>query len=255
MSQQKPRGRSVQTTTTTGGMRTFYVVFGVVAVAVVAILLYMALGTSSTTATGNGVNGTVPAKRGADIPTGQADDGRFYLGKADAPVTVILYADYQCPGCGHYTSNFEVNFEKEFVATGKVRMVFHDFPLSMHPNAVNAAVAARCAGSVSSDAYWQMHDMLYANQRQWSSLAANAVNAQFTTYAAQIGIDTAAFNSCIANPAVTDKVVELQRASNALGLPGTPSFAVNGKVVDATNAKSIDEIDGLVRAAVATYLP
>jgi protein-disulfide isomerase len=255
MSQQKPRGRSVQTATATGGMRTFYVIFGVVAVVVVAVLLYMSLGTSTTSTTGTGVNGTVPAKRGADIPTGQAEDGRFYLGQANAPVTVIMYADYQCPGCGHYTSNFEANFEKEFVATGKVRMVFHDFPLSMHPNAVNAAVAARCAGSVSSDAYWQMHDMLYTNQRQWSSIANNAINAQFTTYAAQIGIDTTAFTSCIADQAVTDKVLEFQRASNALGLPGTPSFAVNGKVVDAANAQSIDDIDKLVRAAVAAALP
>ena len=254
MSQQKPRGRSVQTAPATGGMRTFYVIFGVVAVAVIAVLLYLSLG-NDTAATGNGVNGVVPAKRGADIPTGKGDDGRFYVGNADAPVAVIMYADYQCPGCAHYTNNFESNFEKEFVATGKVRMIFHDFPLSMRPNAVKAAVAARCAGRVSSDAYWQMHDMLYANQRQWAAIGEGSVNTQFVTYAAQLGIDTTAFNSCLAESAETDTVLEFQRASNALGLPGTPSFAVNGKVVDAANAQSIDEIDSLVRAAVAANLP
>lgn len=252
MSQSKPRGRSVQPATSGGGMRTFYVVFGVIAVIVVAVLVYMSLG--NTPSTGNGVNGIVPAKRSADTPTGQGADGRFYLGKADAPITVILYADYQCPGCGHYTSNFEANFEREFVATGKVRMIFHDFPLSMHANAVKAAVAARCAGRVSSDAYWQMHDMLYTNQRQWSSIANNAVNDQFTTYAAQLGIDSAAFTSCIVDSGVTDTVLAFQREANVLKLPGTPSFAVNGKVVDASSAQSINDIDRLVRTEVLSYI-
>jgi protein-disulfide isomerase len=234
-------------------MRNFYLVFGIVAVVVVAVLLYMSLGSSSSNA-GNGVNGVVPAKRNAELPTGKGDDGRYYVGKADAPVTVIMYADYQCPGCAHYTTNFEANFENEFVATGKVRMVFQDFPLSMHANAVKAAVAARCAGNVSSDAYWQMHDMLYANQKQWSSIGVNAVDAQFTTYAAQIGLDTNAFTSCLADKTEEETVYAFQRQSSALGLPGTPSFAVNGKVVDAANANSIDEIDALVRRAVQSYL-
>lgn len=253
MSQQKQRGRAVQAQQSGGGMRTFYIASGILTVVIVAVLLYVSLGTKTDTA-GNGVNGVVPAKRSSDVATGKGDDGRYYIGNADAPVTVILYADYQCPGCGHYTTNFEANFEKEFVATGKVRMVFQDFPLSMHPNAVNAAVAARCAGNVSSDAYWQMHDMLYANQRQWSSIDVNSVNAQFTTYAAQLGLDTNTFTRCIADKAEADIVLSFQRESSALGLPGTPSFAVNGKVVDAANAKSIDDIDALVRSAVMTYL-
>jgi protein-disulfide isomerase len=68
----------------------------------------------------------------------------------------------------------------------------------MHPNAVRSCQSLRaCAGRVSSDAYWQVHDMLYVNQRQWAAVGKGSVNAQFVTYAAQLGIDTTAFTGCL----------------------------------------------------------
>ncbi|NBU63800.1 MAG: DsbA family protein [Chloroflexia bacterium] len=252
MSQQKPRGRSVATPTTKMNLRTFYIAFGVIVLVGIAVVVYISLGgTKAATPSANGPTGTLPTARSGNIPTGKTDDGRYFVGNANAPVTVVEYADYQCPGCGFYATNLEAPFEKEYVETGKVRLIFHDFPLPMHANAVAAAVAARCAGAQSTTAYWQMHDMLYTNQRQWSGLATSEVNSQFATYANQLSLDVPTFAQCLNDSAVTDVVLANQKASNALGLPGTPSFAVNGVVVDASDAKTLQDIDAKVRAAIA----
>jgi protein-disulfide isomerase len=252
MSQQKPRGRSVAAPATPMKLRTFYIVFGVIVLIGIAVAAYISLGgTKAATPSTTGPAGTMPTMRSANVPTGKTDDGRYFVGKADAPVTVIEYADYQCPGCAFYSTNLEAPFEKDFVETGKVRLIFHDFPLPMHANAVAAAVAARCAGEQNTAAYWQMHDMLYINQRQWSVLATSEVNSQFASYANQLSLDAPTYATCLVNSEITDAVIANQKASNALGLPGTPSFAVNGVVVDASDAKTLQDIDAKVRAAIA----
>jgi protein-disulfide isomerase len=252
MSQQKPRGRSVAAPATPTKLRTFYIVFGVIVFIGIAVAAYISFGgTKAATPSTTGPTGTLPTTRSTDVPTGKTEDGRYFLGKADAPVTVIEYADYQCPGCGFYATNLKAPFEKDFIETGKVRFIFHDFPLPMHANAVLAATAARCAGEQNPAAYWQMHDMLYINQRQWSDIAPGEVNSQFATYASQLSLDAPAYATCLTDTAVTDVVVANQKASNALGLPGTPSFAVNGVVVDASDAKTLQDIDAKVRAAIA----
>ena len=120
MSQQKPRGRSVATPTAPTKLRTFYIVFGVIVFIGIAVAAYISLGgTKAATPSTTGPTGTMPTTRSATIPTGKTDDGRYFLGKADAPVTVIEYADYQCPGCGFYATNLEAPFEKDFVETDK----------------------------------------------------------------------------------------------------------------------------------------
>jgi protein-disulfide isomerase len=124
----------------------------------------------------------------------------------------------------------------------------------MHVNAVHAAVAARCAGDQSVGAFWQYNSLLFINQTQWSDLETAAFKQQTVAYAGQLGLDTTAFTACIALPENERTVRDFQKKSNGLGLPGTPSFAVQGKIVDASSAKSVDDIDALVRAAVNTAL-
>jgi protein-disulfide isomerase len=131
-----------------------------------------------------------------------------------------------------------------------VQLVYADYPLQIHPNAVPAAEAARCAGD--QNAYWQMHDLLFANQNQWSSLADPA--AQFTAYAQHVGIDTSAFSSCLAKGTHRQEVLQARTAAEQLGLPGTPSFAVNGKPLDTSGAQSVDDIVDRLRQAVDAAL-
>ncbi len=248
----KPRGRVVQSSAPVARLRTFYIAFAVIAVLVVIGVVYSIYGNQTEpTAT---VAATIPAPRSADIAMGKTDDGRFFLGNADAAVTVVEYADYQCPGCAFYSNSLSAAFEKDFIATGKVRLIFQDFPLGMHNNAVHAAVSARCAGEQSMGAFWQYNTVLFTNQSQWKDFDTDTFKQQTIAYAAQLGLESTAFAACIDLPESERTVRDFQKKSNALGLPGTPSFAVQGEIVDASSAKSVDDIDALVRAAITAAL-
>lgn len=249
----KPRGRAVQTTSPVGRLRTVYAVsvaLTLVILVAVAIFVYGDDATDNTAI----ATATMPPVRGSDIPMGKTDDGRYFLGNADAPITVVEYADFQCPGCAFYSNNLSSGFEKDYVQTGQVRLIYQDFPLAMHPNAVYSSIAARCAGDQSIGAFWQYHDLLFINQAQWSELSAAAIKSQHIGYAKQLGLDEAAFTACYELPESERTVRDFQKKSNALGLPGTPSFAIQGKVMDGSSAKSIDDMDALVRAAVEAEL-
>jgi protein-disulfide isomerase len=136
------------------------------------------------------------------------------------------------------------------VATGKVKFVYHDYPLNIHPNAIPAAEAARCAGD--QNAYWQMHDMLFGNQNQWAQRT--DPTSQFTGYAQQLGLDQTAFSSCMQNQTHRQAVVQARDAGDAMQLTGTPSFAVNGKLVDTSGVQSVDEIVQRLEIAITAAL-
>ncbi|HEV2386832.1 MAG TPA: thioredoxin domain-containing protein [Candidatus Acidoferrales bacterium] len=153
-----------------------------------------------------------PPFKGADVPLA----GDAAMGSSDAKVTLVEFSDYQCPFCGR---NFQATFPqilKNYVDTGKVRYVLHDFPLTqLHPNAFNAAVAARCAGEQGK--YWQMHDALFSHQT-----ALDAKN--LPDYAKQVGLDADKFQACLANGAEANNVRADMAAGNKLGVTGTPGF-------------------------------
>src|SRR2546425_3089506 len=86
------------------------------------------------------------------------------LGRADAPVTLVEFSDFQCPFCGRFFATTLPALKKDYIDTGKLRYVFRDFPLDqLHPHARMAAAAAHCAGEQGK--YWDMHDVLFQNQR------------------------------------------------------------------------------------------
>ncbi len=85
------------------------------------------------------------------------------LGNQAAPVTLIEFSDYQCPFCGAFYKNTEITLKKDYVDTGKVKLVYRDFPLTqIHPGAQKGAEAARCAGDQGK--YWEFHDGVFSNQ-------------------------------------------------------------------------------------------
>ncbi len=148
-------------------------------------------------------------------------------GDENAPVTVVEYSDYQCPFCARFAEQTLPSMMKDYVDAGKVKIVYKDLPLPFHPNADNAAVAARCGGDQGD--YWGMHDALFANQDTWSSLP--DPTDTFTGYATKIGLDGNKFKECLSSGKF-DGVIQdnLQEASSA-GLSGTPSFLINGMSV------------------------
>ncbi|NOY25581.1 MAG: DsbA family protein [Oligoflexia bacterium] len=138
------------------------------------------------------------------------------MGAKDAPVTIIQFAEYQCPYCGKANATVKKLLDDY---DGKVRMVFRDFPLSFHPNAIPAALAANCADKQGK--YWQIHDLMMQNQRSLEE-------KDLTAYATQVGLDLDQWNTCRKDPATRTEVDDDMAAGKALGITGTPAFFING---------------------------
>ncbi|GAB4447783.1 MAG: thioredoxin domain-containing protein [Chloroflexi bacterium OHK40] len=175
-----------------------------------------------------------------NAPVGQTPEGFWYRGNPEAPVTVIEYGDYQCPACAFYERNLAEIINRDYVETGKVRFIYHEFPLDSHVHAVPAAEAARCAGDQGK--FWQMHAMLFINQDQWSPLS-NVQNV-FSGYAGQLGLNRATFDACMSAGTHNAAVVAAGQAAAAAGANATPTFSVNGQLVSAS------ELPGTIEAAL-----
>jgi len=157
-------------------------------------------------------------------------------GDPNAPITMVEFSDYQCPFCLRYFQETLPQLLKDYVETGKVYYVFKDFPITqIHPQAIPAAVAARCAGQ--QDAYWEMHDKLFEEQSRWN----NNPNADeiFAELAQDIGLDMDAFNACVADPAIVDQVNQNLAEGVAAGVQGTPAFFINGEFISGAQPYSV----------------
>src|SRR5512142_2340083 len=158
-------------------------------------------------------------------------------GPTAAPVTIGEFSDFQCPYC----SRAEETVGKVMKAyDGKVRVVYRDFPLPIHPQAEKAAEAAHCAGDQGK--YWEMHTKLFANQK---ALDASALKG----YAKDIGLDQGKFDKCL-DSGEKAKVVETNRkAGEKVGVTGTPAFFVNG--FQLTGAQPFDEFKSIIDSELA----
>ena len=143
-------------------------------------------------------------------------------GKENAPVTMVEFSDYECPFCGRHFEQTYSQIIKEYVDTGKVKLVYRDFPLDFHPNAQKAAEAAECAGEQNK--YWEMHDKLFENQQ---ALGINNLKQ----YAKEIGLNTDKFNNCLDSGEMTSEVSKDIQDGQAVGISGTPGFIINGQLV------------------------
>ncbi len=143
-------------------------------------------------------------------------------GDADAPVTIVEFSEFECPFCAKYYRETLSKIREEYVETGKVKIIFRDFPLSFHQNAQKAAEAAECAGE--QDKYYEMHDKLFEDGVK------GGVDS-FKEYAKELGLDTEAFNECLDSDAMAEEVKKDMKDGAAVGVTGTPAFFVNGVMV------------------------
>ena len=137
-------------------------------------------------------------------------------GNAEAKVTIIQFADFQCPYCGKANATVE-QVLKDY--DGKVKMVFRDFPLGFHASATPAAVAANCAGKQGK--YWEVFDQIMPNQRELEE-------ADLLKYAENAKVDINKWQECRKDPAEVAEVQKDQADGAALGVTGTPAFFING---------------------------
>lgn len=177
---------------------------------------------------------------------GQAQPVR--KGPSSAPVQIVEFADYQCPGCAHFGTNVSRPIREAFVDSGYVRFEYYDYPIySAHPHAFLAARAARCAGE--QDLYWEMHDVLYARQQQWS-LDRTAPIERFVEYAGTIGVDAGDFESCLRSERFADVVTANGMLGDQLGVRSTPTVFINGRNVGEAWS-SFEEMSRLIRQELA----
>lgn len=152
--------------------------------------------------------------------------GAASLGRIDAPLTMVEFSDFQCPFCSRHVRETFEKIRTAYVDTGKVRYVFRNYPIEqLHPQAWAAARAAECAGRQGK--FWDLHTSLFANQKQLG-------DADLQNYARAAGVDMAAFQRCVADPAVTAKITQDRDDGSRAGVTGTPMFFVgkmeNGKL-------------------------
>ena len=145
--------------------------------------------------------------------------GRPERGGAKAPVTIIEFSDYECPFC----KRAEVVVDQVMKTYGdKVRLVFRDFPLPMHPQARPAAEAANCANAQGK--FWPYHAKLFANQ---TALGEDKLKA----YATELGLDATQFEGCLAKGEFKAAIDKDVADGEKVGVSGTPAFFVNGRML------------------------
>ena len=145
------------------------------------------------------------------------------MGSASAPVTVVEFADYQCPFCLRFTKTTFPYLKRDYIDTGKVRWVALNLPLAFHKDARKAAQAAHCAGE--QDRFWEMREELFKNPRRLGQ-------DDLPEHAATVGLDVEAFKACINSERHLAAIDQDARDAGAVRLTGTPSFIVGKTTSD-----------------------
>lgn len=183
------------------------------------------------------------ASAAAAVPTGPIDTTTipaYTLGNANAPVQIIQYADFECPGCGKYAVLTEPDVRERLVQTGRVRLIFRDRMIQGHGSSPVAHLAAACAAEQNK--FWEMHDQLYFNQNAWAEQS--GLERKFRGYAETIHLDMDRYNSCMSEQRYAARIAASTNRADSAGFTMTPTFVINGHPV--IGAVSYDSMKVLV---------
>lgn len=217
-------------------------VVGVVAVVLIGALVVL--------------QGAAPAKTGAALsapasPTSVAlADGRS-LGKADAPVTLDVWSDFQCPACGQFAETVAPALVRDYVTPGTLRIVYHDAAFQgaraggSYDESVEAGAGARCAADQGR--YWPFHDWLFANQSGENKGA--YADARLRAIAVAAGLDVTAWDACRATGKEQAAVRAETAQGVAKGLNATPTMYLNGQTI--VGLHSAADLGQQIKAAAA----
>ncbi len=173
-----------------------------------------------------------PAPQGMPQNLTVRGDAIHVLGKSDAPLTMVEFTDYQCPFCGRFEANTFPDIKKNYIDTGKLRLIVRDLPLEgLHPYALKAAQASHCAADQGK--FWEMKDLLFKNQNK---LDADSLNGYAT---ADLGLNGDAFKKCMADGKHLNEIAAEARYAQSLGLTGTPSFIIGKTDGDSVSGRVV----------------
>ena len=218
-------------------------VVGGVGVVVLAGLILLQGGSGATDATSGLISPLAPT------PVTLAD-GRA-VGKADAPVTLEVWTDFQCPVCGQFATTVEPALMAKYVTPGVLRIVHHDAAFqgakstSSYDESVEAGAGARCAAEQGR--YWPYQDWAFANQSGENEGAYAAT--RLTAIATAAGLDITAWQACVATGAAQGAVRTETSQAVAAGVSATPTMRVNGQEI--VGLRSVPDLSALIEAAAA----
>ncbi|MEH0071558.1 DsbA family protein [Pannonibacter sp. Pt2-lr] len=166
------------------------------------------------------------------------------IGNEDAPVTIIEYASLTCGHCANFHKNTLPELKKQYIDTGKAKMIMREFPLD--PVASGGFMLARCA---PKDKYFDVLSAMFADQRSWA-FTQDPYNSMLN-FSKQLGFTQESFEACLGNQQLLDGITAVQeRASKEFGVNSTPTFFVNGERI--VGASSFDEFSKVIEVSLSS---
>ena len=200
----------------TQGVKRFYALFAVLALAGVAVLAYLLMKPSTV---------SIPAN--VTVQASDTSGFRGYVkGSNDAPVEITEFADYQCPFCQTFATLQMPTIEDRLIKTGRLRWRYRDFPLQQHPFARLAAHSAACADEQGK--YWEQHDRIYEGQSDWT--AVRDAGPIFRNYARGVGLDLGRYDACMKAGKYAGRIQASLNEGVQLGVSSTPTLLVSGRL-------------------------
>jgi protein-disulfide isomerase len=182
-----------------------------------------------------------------NLPPGAATG--HLIGNPNAPVKVMEFGDFECPGCGNFANVTEPDVRSRLINTGIVQFRYYDFPLTQHKNSWTAHLAASCAEEQGK--FWEMHDRIYAGQDEWSDLVNPSITDPlkiFRGYAKDLGLDVKKWEDCVVTQKPAAAIKGNQAEGVRRGISQTPTIIIGDKQV---NGLTYDEFKKLVDDALA----
>lgn len=175
---------------------------------------------------------------GGSRPAHSAEVVERVMGDPDAPVTIIEYASLTCPHCANFHNDTWPAIKRDYIDTGKAKLVMRDFPLDQL--ALAASMLAHCAGE---ERYFRFLDFFFANQQSWARasdpLGALRQQSKFG------GLTDAEMDACLADQNMADAVLQMSyQGQNEHGVRSTPTFVINGEVV--AGGRSVEEFSAIL---------
>ena len=209
-----------------------WMIFAIIVVAIVGGMIYIS--TQNRLNVSNINNDQLNTIIGAESRNGDIADHE--IGSKSPKVTIIEYADYQCPGCSAAAPKAKALAEKY---KDHVRLIFRNFPIaSSHPNARAAAAVAEAAGLQGK--FWEMNKLLYTNQDAWKNANITDRDNIFKSYTEQLKLNIDQYKTDIASNKVKNKIDFDMALGRKHGVAATPTFYINGKNTEMDSSGSIE---------------
>lgn len=225
--------------------KAFYWLLGIIALVGVAALGYVVSRPKA---------GPTDVLQGADTTNAGPAQG-YLMGKVDAPVKILEYADFECPSCAGFATITEPDVRKRIVEPGLASITYYDFPLTMHRNTLAASNAAACADEQGK--FWPMHDRIYAAQDEWNGEATDVPKPFFKRYATEVGVDVAKWEACFDARKYQKRISANLADGLRRGVGSTPTFIIGNKIYRGSH--SYDEmkalVDSIAKAGAAAAAP